>query len=68
MFAKILYFYFFTLAALHGKAMNLIRWALNGSGKDVIDDVVRCATVDCATNALGCSEDFSHGSRQLTGH
>lgn len=48
--------------------MNLVRWALNGSGVDVIDDVVGCATVDCASDALGSSEHFSHGSRQLAGH
>lgn len=68
MFAKILFLFFTFLAAIHGKAMHLFCWAFDSSRVDVFDDFVSSTAVDCASNALGSSKDFFHGSRQLTGH
>lgn len=39
-----------------------------GSRIDVADDIVRCASIDCATDALGCSENLLDRARQFAGH
>jgi hypothetical protein len=67
MFAKILIL-FISLCETWKRAKSLVRWALDGSRSDVIDDVVGCAAIDCASDALGSSEDFSDGAIQLAGH
>lgn len=47
---------------------NLCGGHLDGSGVDVVDDVVWGTSIDGATDALRGSQDLLDGSGQLTGH
>merc|ERR1711992_326613 len=46
---------------------SLLGWALDVSAVDVVDDVVRCTAIDCASNGLGGSQDLLHDARELLG-
>lgn len=39
-----------------------------GSRIDVSDDIVWCASINCATDALGCAENLLDRARQFAGH
>merc|ERR1719282_877083 len=46
---------------------SLLGWALDVSAVDVVDDVVGCTAIDCASNGLGGSQDLLHDARELLG-
>jgi hypothetical protein len=63
---QIIAFQEFTTTMVNVSSLRV--WALNSSRVDVVNNIMRCTSVDCAANTVCSSEDFFAGAREVLGH